>query len=311
MGFRPDEVYCQGCNRLVPINKFRKHQNKYHLNGTQYYCNDCTKRISKEIMAQHCNQSSKQDVIGYELAIRHICSFFDMPFIPKVCTELREEEFSGTRDRNWDYVFQYCKKLKELGYDEEKYWNDLSGNSFLALSLITDRDTKPNSSGDAKLFMELEKEWGKLKSLNEYLYCIESFKEYAEGETLTPFVEKMIRRLVLAELDLTNAREANADSAELKRIEDRIANYGSKLNIDKFTSSQSKSEVEKMLENWAYNFENIEPLDWEDENLKDRLGIDKDYDDIMRSLGNKVVGNKEYPKLDKLDIKPKKRSKKK
>ena len=49
------------------------------------------------------------------------------------------------------------------------------------------------------------------------------------------------------------------------------------------------------------------------ENLKDRLGIDEDYDNIVRSLGNKICGTKDYPNLSLEDIKnftKKKRNKK-
>lgn len=309
--FRPKEIYCIGCEKFVATNRFYRNNNKYHKYNTHYYCKDCTKSISKEIMALYCNQNSKNDRKAYELAIRHICSFFDMPYIYEVYATMVDDDFSDTRKKDWDYLYQYGKRMKELGYDKEIYWNYLSGNSFLGLEVIKDKDTKPNTSGDADLFVRLEKDWGKQECLDDYLWLEEKFNQYVTGENLTTSMTVMVRYLCQAELDVIKLKNKKVDQNEVSKAEKRVTDYFSKLKLDDFKFDKAKSEEDKLIETFAFNHENIEPLDWEDENLKDRLGIDRDYEDIMRSLGNKVVGTKDYPNITEFIEKENKSRKKK
>ena len=317
------EVYCNSCGRFFPKKDFIIHKNELHVEKVHLYCKDCCKNLSQKIMLKYCRANITPDIFSYCLAIRHICSFFDMPYIQQVAEELYDVEFNTMKERNWNYVFQYSAKLKELGYDEDIYWNDLSGNSFMALESIKEKDTRPNSEGDLKLFDDLSKRWGKhIKSLDDFIFLEESFNTYANGEELTAPMINMIKYLCHAELDVIKLKQNGADQKDITNAEKRVSDYYAKLKLDDFKFNKSKSLAEKLIENWAYIEENYTPLEWDsgeivDDNvdtnvvslnpLADRLGIAKDYDDIMRALGNKIVGNKDFPKLTLEDVQKKRK----
>lgn len=323
---KKEEAYCVSCERFYPLSKFTVHKNEHHTSKIHYYCNDCCKSISQNIMTKYCKAGSKPDIFSYGLGMRHICSFFDMPYIQEVVEDLYELEFNTGKDRKWNYVMQYQSKLKEFDYYDEMYWNYLSGNTFTAYESINDKDTKPNSEGDLKLFNDLSKKWGKhIKALDDFLFLEETFETYANGEILTAPMTNMIKYLCHAELDVMKLKQNKADQKDITNAETRVSNYYTKLKLDDFKFNKSKSVAEKLIENWAYIEENYNPIEWDsgeivDENidpdiislnpLDDRLGINKDYDDIMRALGNKVVGSRDFPTLTFDDVKKKNRRKK-
>ena len=78
--------------------------------------------------------------------------------------------------------------------------------------------------------------------------------------------------------------------------------YYKKLKLDDFKFDEKKTDVEKLIEDWAYTEENIEPLDWADEHLDDICHFRSDNDDIMRCIAKKVLGSKEYPDLNFEDL---------
>ena len=97
-----------------------------------------------------------------------------------------------------------------------------------------------------------------------------------------------------------------------RRIENRVNGYYKQLKLNDFKFNKAKSDAEKLIENWTYIEENYEPIEWEDKEgiLKDRLGINEDYDNIVRSFGNKVLGMTQYPALTKEDVEKKEKKKK-
>lgn len=302
------EVYCNSCGRFFPKKDFIIHKNELHVEKVHLYCKDCCKNLSQKIMLKYCRANITPDIFSYCLAIRHICSFFDMPYIQQVAEELYDVEFNTMKERNWNYVFQYSAKLKELGYDEDIYWNDLSGNSFIALESIKEKDTRPNSEGDLKLFDDLSKRWGKhIKSLDDFIFLDEHFKMYSEGEKMSAPMINMVKNLCLEELNLLKLRQDKAPSKEINSALKNIDYYYSKLKLDDFKFNKSKSEIEKQLENDIFLIEQHEPIEEGVDviDLSDRLGIDRDYDNIMRSNANRIVGTKDYPNLKEEDIKKK------
>lgn len=305
-GEHTNDLYCNGCGRFIEKKNFIKHKNELHINGVHLYCKDCCRSISQKIMLKYCRANVKPDIFSYKLAIRHICSFFDLPYLAEVAEHLYDIEYNMDKDRNWNYVFQYQSHLKELGYDEGIYWNDLSGNTFTAWECIKEKDTRPNSVGDLELFNEQTEMWGTgIKSLDDFIFLNKTYISYSEGEDLPATAINMLKNLCHEELKLKKAREHNTDSKEISSILKNIEYYYGKLKLDNFKLNNAKSLIEQQLENDAYLFEKRNPIEEGVDvlDLSDRLGIDKDYDNIMRSLGNKVTGNKEYPKLTTDDIK--------
>lgn len=299
----PDRLVCISCSKPVPTKEFSMNYNRIHKKynyGRMHFCNSCAKAISEEIMGQYWDVSkNKNDTIAYALGIRAICSFFHMPYVKEAMEKMREYEINSTKSRNFSYVGYYMRLLADMDIPEG-YWDDLSGNTYLTVDLL--KVAKPTSEGDRALLEELEHDWGKQDSLDDYLFLEEKFATYTKGETPTPTMVNMIRYLCNAELDVMKLKGSKADISDITKAEKRVTDYYSKLKLDDFKFNKSKTEAEKLIEDWAYIHENIEPLDWEDDNLKDRLGIDKDYDDILRSIGNKCVGTKDYPQLSLDDV---------
>lgn len=297
----PKLINCSCCHKNLDSKmNFYNNSNKYMREfnyGKHLYCKDCCLEISQKIMQEHCRINRKPDKFGYEIGMRYICSFFNIPYIQDVVNVLYEKE-ENTK-RNINYVFQYQNVMKDLGYDKSEYWDALGGNSLLSMNLIKDKDTKPNSDGDLKLFVDLKARWGTQDSLDDYIYLEEEYSKYAKGEILSNFIENTIRRLCLAELDLRKLREQNAEQGDIKKAEDRIQTYGKTLKIDDYKPSSSQSAGEKSIFNWIEITERERPID---ENLDKHFGEDiskirDDYDHILRCTKNIVANTKEYPDL--------------
>lgn len=306
------EFYCVKCGRFQPRKEFYLNYNEYlkeYNDGRMLYCISCAKEISRDIMSRYWNvQTNKDDKLSYELGIRATCTFFMMPYLNEAMNIVRDNEINSTKPKDWNYVYQYMVAIKELEIPKE-YWNDLSCNNFMAIDLL--HVAKTTQNGDTELLTNLNRDWGIQDCIEDYLFLEERFKIYTENETPNSTMINVIRYLCQAELDVRKLKNNNADINEITKAEKRVTDYYVKLKLDDFKFNKSKSEQEKLIEQWANITENMEPIEWEDENLKDRLGIDEDYDDIMRAMSNKIVGTKEYPTLTLEDAVKEKNNKKK
>ena len=306
----PEKIVCVTCGRPVSIKEFYLNYNEIHKQynyGRMYHCKSCTKTISQDIMGRYWDiNKNKDDKIAYSLGIRAICSFFHMPYLNDAMVMVRDTDITSTKERDRNYVFQYMDALEQLEIPKE-YWNDLSGNSFLSIDLL--KIAKPTSDGDMDLFNQLEKDWGVQDTLEDYLFLEEEFKKYTEGETLNATMVNMLRYLCEAQLDVNKLKKDKAKLEDIAKAEKRVTDYYSKLKLDDFKFNKSKSAEEKLIEQWANITESQEPIDWEDDNLKDRMGFEEDYDDIMRAMGNKLVGTKDYPTITYEDVKRKEEQK--
>lgn len=287
----PPNLPCVGCGRMIKTTEFHPNFNKYHKYKRMYYCKECGAEITEDLFKSNAS---------FELATRNMTALMDLPFSYDAMNILKEETEKKNGERRIDYVFNYMKALKQINVPEE-YWNDLSTLSFPGLDVL--KVAKPTSDGDVELMQGLEKKWGKLDNIKEYLFVEEQYNKYSQGETLTPAMINTLKYLCLAELDVKKLRDVKDSKQEdITKAEKRVTDYYKQLKLDDFKFNSAKSDIDKLIETFAYNHEEKEPLDWEDDNLKDRLGIDKDYNDIMRSLGNKCIGLREYPKLTQEDV---------
>jgi hypothetical protein len=290
----------------MPVKEFLYNYNFIHEEynyGRMHFCKQCCKDISLKIMRKYWKvETNRTDKISYALGIRAICSFFHMPYVEKVMSKVRDEEINATRDKEWSYVYQYSRALAELEIPHE-YWNDLSGNSFLATDLL--KVASPTGEGDRDLFDGLQKDWGAdYDRLEDYLSLEESYTKYSQGEQFTTAMENTVRRLCMAELDYRKARESKMSPKDLADIEKKISNYYKTLKLDNFQFSENKSIGERSLEKWTSIEENTRPLEVKDKLFaKDICDIGKDYDQILRSIGNLALGKKEYPSLTMDDVK--------
>lgn len=277
----PIELWCKGCNTPKHNKEFYPNHNKYHMFERMNYCKECCKTISQDIMS---------NAYTYEIGMRYVCVFFDMPFLMEAMTLVKDKENTRKTDKNWNYVNEYGLALKTLEVPFDK-WNNLSGNSFIGFDML--RPTTNVKEDDAEMLMGLEKDWGVQESLNDYLFLEEKFAEYSKGEELTPSMTTTMRYLCLAELEVSKLKASKQPS---KEAEKRVMDYYKTLKLDNFTLSESKSTGEKILEKWTAIEENTRPLEVFDKLFADDMcHIRDDYDHIMRATKNLVSGSRDYP----------------
>lgn len=285
----PPQKQCVWCGRMKQTTKDFHPNYSLYANGRMLYCKECGKEISKDIYNQNAH---------FETFVRNLCIIFHMPYFTKAKDIFYEKINKGTTERRIDYVLQYLIVLKELN-TPESYWSDLSGNTYHGLDIL--KSAKPTSEGDVELLQSLEKDWGPQDNLSDYVFLEDHFNEYTAGQELTPAALNTFRYLCLAELEVKKAK-ATGDK-DSKVAEDKVMKYYKTLKLDNFSFSGDKPLYQKLIEDWAVIEETKEPLDWVDERLEDICGFKADNEDIMRCIGNKVLGSRNYPQLDIEDIK--------
>lgn len=308
----PEQIYCYACGRMEKNDKFYMNysdfEKQYHY-GRCLMCKSKSKEISQQIMKKYSN---------YQLALIELCNIFHLPYIPEVGQKLEEYDKSpvNVNERDINHYFNYMKFATDskenggCGYtSDDPIWSNFTYNSWIKTYIL--KIAKGRNEGDEELFFELEKTWGRQDKLDDYLWLEERFHIYSDGETLTPAMSNTLHYLCLAELDVNKLRNDKADQKEITTAEKRVADYYQRLGMDGFKFNKNKSEEEKLIEDWAKIEEEIEPLDWIDDKLEDICHFRSDNDEIMRCLGNKVVGNRDYPTLSLEDISERKKKSKK
>ena len=304
-----DKIYCFKCERFLGPKEFYDNYSELHApKHKAYYCKECSKKLSQKIMNKYSN---------YQSGLIELTSVFDLPYIEEVGKLLEDyvRNSSSIDVENFNHYHQYMSfatKPKENGgagiERNNPIWNDFTGNNYIKFNLVKVGYT--NAKNDDELFEYLQNKYGHQDSLKDYLFLEEKYQLYSQGEKLSPFMENTLLYLVEDELTVKKLKDHKADQKEITIAEKRVMDYYDKLKISDFMFDKNKTKETLLIESWAATMEEKEPVEWEDENLVDRLGIDKDYDDIVRSLANKVLGSKDYP-LDSEDIKPKNKSCKK
>ena len=315
----PPQIYCEICGRMEPTSDFylnySNYQRTYHY-GRAPMCKKSSKEIANTIMKKYSN---------YQLGLIELCSIFKLPYIPVIGKKLEEFEKNpiNVNERDINQYFQYMKiatdKIENggCGYSvDDPIWSSFASNNPIKLYML--KIAKGRNDGDDEIFTELEKTWGRQDKLEDYLWLEERFHIYTDGETLTPAMSNTVRYLCLAEMDVNKLRDGKSEFKDkdlqdaITKAENRVNGYYKQLKLDDFKFNKAKSDAEKLIENWTYIEENYEPIEWEDKEgiLKDRLGINEDYDNIVRSFGNKVLGMTQYPALTKEDVEKKEKKKK-
>lgn len=283
------DMWCHGCNKAIENSKFYDNKSKYHKNGKMHYCKDCCRVISAELIRKEKD---------FEIGLRAMCAFFHVPFNYMIFDKLKVKEELNVGNKSVDYMKLYMEELStEILHAGA--WDDIGGNIPYIANLT--REVKLNAD-DVESLNNLQTDWGAQKRFEDYLILMRKFDEYTEGKENLPIgIIKTIRFLCEAELRADRAKE-EGDSKTEQEYRKQVMEYFKRLKMDEYDFNGSASEDEKMLENWAFIHENIHPLTWEEENLKDRLGFERDYENIVRSMGNKLLGKKEYYNLTAEDI---------
>lgn len=283
----PPKLYCCGCGRLLDNKEFYENYEPHHLYSRMHYCKDCCKTISADIMSKNAN---------FELCTRNMCIFFDVPFTYEAMEQFKLRVNSGTKDRDVSYLFNYLKALDEVGVPKE-YWQDLSGASFFGIDLL--KVAKPTSEGDIELLEYLRKSWGKQDKIEDYLWLEDEYFQYAQGAELTPAAVNTLRYLCLTELSIKNGKDKGEDTTKL---EDKVLKYLKTLGLDSFNVSGDRPKWKETIEDFAYIYEHESPIEWAETKAEDICRFREDNNEIMRCIGNKVLGSKQYPEITLEDL---------
>lgn len=287
---------CPCCETVYnKYDMFYDNYSQFHPDSKMIYCKDCCKTISNEMVLTKKN---------LEMGTRQMCQFFDVPFIPDAIEQFGEyvkiQRISmlqkGKIGKDSDCLKAYLDILYKLRIDK-RYWEDLTGLTYFGMDIL--KIIKPDEDGDVELLESLKKEWGVQKRLEDYIFLVDRFSEYAQGQHLTPASKNTIRYLCLAELEVKQLKAINEDTSKL---EEKISKYYKSLKLDNFNFAGDKPLYEKLIEDWAIIEETKEPLEWADEHLEDICGFKADNDEIMRCIGNVALGDKNYPQLTQEDI---------
>ena len=282
-----EKIKCQYCGQELDPVFFYDNENPYHKNGKTSFCKRCCEEISQEIMGRAGD---------LENGIKELCFFFHYPFDSRAFSKIAKS--TGKRiKKDFNYIDEYVDIIRGLKISPERYL-DFEGNLPKILDIINGERV---DLSDIKILTELQNEWGVQDSLEDYVFLENEYNKYALNEKdLSSSTITVLRFLCLALLDVHKARVAGRDTTA---DEKRVMEYYKRLKLDDFKFDEKRTEVEKLIENWAYIEENIEPLDWVKDNLEDICHFRDDNDDIMRCIANKVVGSKDYPELTSEDLK--------
>lgn len=269
----PVQKQCQCCGRMKDTKKdFYPNYNEFMMYNKMSYCKECEKEIAQKIMDKNAN---------FELGVRNICVFFNLPFLYEAMNGLKDEIDKTTKERNLDFVFQYLSVLKKLEIPES-YWNDLTGNSFLGLDIL--KRSAPTSDGDIELLMGLEKDWGKQDFIEDYLFLEEHLSIYSKGEDLTPSMKQTMKYLCLAELEVFKLKNIKEDTS---KAEKKVMDYYKVLKLDNFQFNENKTIGERTLEKYTAIEENYRPVEIADKMFaEDICGLKKEYRDMTRCIMN-------------------------
>lgn len=280
------ELRCPRCGETHVLGFFYDNKAPFFKDGKSIFCIKCCDELADEIM-------SKSSTL--ENGIRNLCNFFHYPFDLRVYTKIAQESNKKIK-KNVNYLKQYVEMINKINPPAERY-TDLENSLPEITNFVTGLKIDPT---DVEALNELQEDWGSQDSLEDYLFLENEYGKYAKNEKdLANSTITVLRFLCLALLDVHKARLAGKDTSS---DEKRVMEYYKKLKLDDFKFDEKKTDVEKLIEDWAYTEENIEPLDWVDEHLDDICHFRSDNDDIMRCIGNKVLGSKEYPDLSVEDL---------
>lgn len=284
---------CAYCQKSLPNRLFYDNFSPY-MNGKMIYCIDCCGKLANDMICLD---------ISVNRGIRKMCSFFNIPYWePSVheLTQYIEDKKSLFLKKNKDVQEMDCIKfyLDSLRTNKlsQKYWEDLTGMGYLGYKLLK---SVKEEDGDIELFEELEKQWGKQSDIADYVFLTDRYNTYAKGKKLTPAAKNTTHYLCLAELDYQHAKQKGEDTT---KIEDKVGKYYKTLGLSNFNISDEKPLHEKLIEDWALIEETMSPIEWADERLDDFCHFREDNAEIMRSIGNVALGNKNYPNLTLEDI---------
>lgn len=287
---RMTELYCPNCQTSKSFSNFHNHI----LVGKKFlpYCKSCCSKKLREYIVKTKDEGAGLWCLLAELGI---------PFLKEVWEPTKKIVLASTNaGRKPDLFLTYVKTVKELGLVLEGFWqSDMMLDDFIDIS-------NDEESEEVKIDWEEQiRVWGKFVNsdgeLDEesYNYLNFTFEDYTKD--LIEMDANLIRRyrdLCKAELRKRKADESG-DIQEIAKAQDNLKKMLDMLKLSDFKDNK-QSDIEKFIERMSWNIENTKPAECEDtQKYKDFSNFGINWEDIMRTVKNLVVGTREYPEVSR------------
>lgn len=273
-------LHCPICDTDKPLMHFPYSYtsiNKSYNESRMFYCKDCCKKISQEIMWEYKS---------IRLGLKGICNFFSMPIVNNIIDDFAKAyEEEGCRTIV-DWVSLYLKALKDNNIPEEA-WDNYAHNVLMSDPLWRELD-----ESELGTFKEIRDKWGD-RPVSEYEFLEATWQRYTNGLTLTPAQESLYRQLCVCELNIREKEKARQSAATEQKMAITLM---AKLDIDKFKSGKDSAE-NKMIEEKIYFIEHTDPADYfeDKDKFKDIQGIEEYTNDVLkRPMRNLLLNSNDY-----------------
>lgn len=144
-----------------------------------------------------------------------------------------------------------------------------------------------------------EEGWGKGLNLDDYLYLEQEFGKWKKTtECNSQGEEILVRELCHKQNEIRKARvEGKSVDSLVKSLQEIMKNSALTPALANAASSGKNAEA---FGNWIKDIENLTPAEWWEQQSKfaDMDGLQADRDDIKRSIGNYIMGSRDYNTTD-------------
>lgn len=272
-------------------------------NKTQsYFYNGLTVQSGKAVgICKECCKTKLDKytaIIGLDGAMWSLLGELGVPFIKdKWKSAQQSAKISiGQGNLNVDVIGIYMRLLKESGNIYQGFWDSDTNIEELLEKTV-------NQTKDDRLDLVLmNKKWGKYDDVKAYTFLEETFNEYTKNLlNMDANLENRYKDLCVAEYAKRKAQESG-DIQEISKAQDNLTKQLKLLKLDDF-KPESVDEREKFIDRLAWMIEETEPAEEEDlEKYRDIAGFEEAFSQIMRSMRNLLVGNREYPDIPKEEM---------
>lgn len=279
---RTTEAYCCNCQSAKNFSTFHAHV----IVGKKYlpFCKTCCNKKLRDYISAIKSEGAGLWCLLAELGI---------PFIKEVWENTQKIVFEATgAGRKPDLLLTYLRTFKEFGIVAQGFWqSDMMLDDFVEIGENKEEDNK-----EVIDLNEQQRIWGRFE-VEDYDFLNFTFNEYTQN--LLEMDANLIRRyrdLAKAELRKRKADESG-DIQEIAKAQDNLKKMLDMLNLSDFKKGEV-DERKQFVDRITWMMEETEPAEEEDERMyRDIAGYEKIYNDWMRSMQNRLAGDRRYPNI--------------
>ena len=257
------------------------------------FCSSCS-----DLMYKKWKEESKSP----EFALYMCCSMNNIPFLAeKVEATFAFVTSEAKRGAKVSNIFGTYYRILSRESSKHHLWKDFSCSDIGFADVATHIEKRDIQKKDVE---QLELDWGKQSSLDDYALLDYWFDELTGEKALTKAEELSYRDLCLARLTKRkieqfnpNATTKQDENSDVAKVQKQIIDLMKLLKIDNFEEKKEQTFIERMLESRINDLEKHDPAQYYDDLKKnaDFCGRSKYfYDHIYRPFKNVFTGSRLY-----------------